>query len=316
MKILISLGKAFYHSFDQLGRWLRDGGHDVVEQVGFDYAPPKQLIKDLVFDVDIYVVGVDEVDAEIMDAAPQLKLIVKHGAGYNNIDLEHAKKRGIAVTYARGANAQSVAELAIALMFAISRRVVPGANKVQSGGWSLFMGDELHGKTLGLIGYGNIGQRVARIAKSLDMRILVCDPFLNEATLLADGVAPMSVDEVFRGADYLSLHAPATLENADIVNASTLALMKPTAYLINTARGELLDEEALADALRRGQLRAAALDVFKQEPPQGALLELDNVLLTSHIGGCTVDSAKKLSMASFNSIKCFTSGQPLEDRLV
>lgn len=316
MKVLISLGKHFYETFPELGQWLRRDGLEVTEQVDLDYAPPKERLKRLLADKDIYVVGVDEVDRELMDAAPNLKLIIKHGVGYNNIDLDCAREKGIAVTFAPGQNSESVAELAVGMMFAAARHIPRCDRLIRQDNWTMMMGQELFGKTLGLVGYGNIGRRVARIAKSMDMRILVFDPFLSGEMLRGEGTEPSSLEEIFEQADFISLHAPATPENFNMVNASLLGKMKPTACLINTARGELIDDQALADALRQGRIYAAALDVFKTEPPTGPLAGLENVIYTSHIGACTTDSARNLSVASYENIKQFINNQPLNNRLV
>lgn len=316
MKVLISLGKHFYETFPDLGQWLRRDGLEVTEQVDLDYAPPKERLKKLLADKDIYVVGVDEVDRELMDAAPNLKLIIKHGVGYNNIDLDCAREKGIAVTFAPGQNSESVAELAVGMMFSAARHISRCDRLIRQDNWTMMMGRELLGKTLGLVGYGNIGRRVARIAKSMDMRVLVFDPFLSDELLRGEGAEPCPLEEIFEQSDFISLHAPATPENLNMVGATLLGKMKPTACLINTARGELIDEQALADALRQGRIYAAALDVFKTEPPTGPLAGLENVIYTSHIGACTTDSARNLSTASYENIKRFINNQPLNNRLV
>lgn len=316
MKVLISLGKSFYETFPDLGGWLRQEGMEVVEQTGYDQEPPRELIRELVRDADIYVVGVDRIDREIMDAAPRLKLIVKHGAGFNNIDLDCAKEKGIAVTFARGCNAQSVAELTIALMLSVCRGISWRSADVRQGGWELYMGCELRGKTLGLIGYGNIGSRVAGIAKAFGMEVAAFDPYIEKEVLKEAGIRPGTMEEVLRQADFVSLHAPASRENQRLINRETLALMKRGAYLINTARGELVDEEALQEAIQEGRLQGAALDVFRKEPPDGCLAGLDRTVCTPHLGACTVDSARKLSEMSFENIMNFKNGQPLKNRLV
>lgn len=316
MKVLISLGKRFYEAFPDLGGWLRREGIEVVEQFGYDQEPPRELIKELVRDVDVYVVGVDRIDREVMEAAPKLKLIVKHGAGVDNIDLECAKEMGIAVTFARGCNAQSVAELAVALMLSVCRGIPGQSAVVRSGGWELCMGCELSQKTLGLVGYGNIGRRVARIAQAFGMKVTAYDPYIQEDVLRKAGVEPKPMEEVLSGADFVSLHAPAARENRDLINRETLAMMKPTAYLINTARGDLVDEDALAEALLEGRLAGAAMDVFKREPPDPHLASLERTVFTPHLGACTVDSARKLSEMSFENIMNYRNGQPLINQLV
>lgn len=316
MKVLISLGKSFYEIFPDLGNWLRKEGIEVVEQTGYDHEPPKELIIQLVKDIDIYVVGVDRIDREVMEAAPKLKLIVKHGVGLDNIDLEYARERGIAVTFARGCNSQSVAELTIALMLAVCRGISWRSAEVRKGGWTLFMGCELSRKTLGLIGYGNIGSRVAKIAKAFGMEVMAYDPYIQEEVLTEAGIESKSMEEVLKQADFVSLHAPATRENRNLINQYTLALMKPTAYLINTARGELVDEEALEEALKAGRLQGAALDVFKTEPPDQHLVSLEHTVCTPHLGACTVDSARNLSEMSYQNVMNFINRQPLLNQLV
>lgn len=280
MKVLISLGKSFYGIFPDLGDWLRREGIEVVEQIGYDHEPPRELIKELVRDIDIYVVGVDKIDREIMEAAPKLKLIIKHGVGLDNIDLECAREKGIAVTFARGCNAQSVAELTIALMLSVCRGIPWQSAEVRSGGWELYMGCELSRKTLGLIGYGNIGSRVAKIAKGFGMEVIAYDPYIQGEVLKDAGIEPGSMEDVLRRGDFVSLHAPAVKENLNLINRTTLAMMKPTAYLINTARGDLVDEEALQEALQEGRLQGAAMDVFKKEPPDPQLAALDHTVFT------------------------------------
>lgn len=316
MKVLISLGKSFYAIFPDLGQWLRNEGIEVVEQTGYDHEPPRELVRELVKDVDVYVVGVDKIDREIMEAAPKLKLIVKHGVGFDNIDLECAKEKGIAVTYARGCNSQSVAELTVALMLSVCRGIPWHSEEVRSGGWSLFMGHELCGKTLGLIGYGNIGSRVARIAQAFGMEVLAFDPYVEADVLRKAGICSKTMKEVLRESDFVSLHAPATKENRNLINKETLKLMKSTSYLINTARGELVDEEALAIAIEEKRLQGAAMDVFKTEPPSQKFSSLERTVFTPHLGACTVDSAKNLSRMSFKNVMNFKNNQPLVNRLV
>lgn len=316
MKVLISLGKSYYAVFDELGKWLRKEGIEVVEQIGYDYAPPKELIKQLVKDVDVYIVGVDVIDKEIIDEAKNLKLIIKHGVGFNNIDLEYAKKKNIAVTFARGCNAQSVAELAIALMLSVCRGIPQSSENVKKGEWNLFMGHELCGKTLGLIGYGNIGSKVAKIALAFGMTVLAFDPYICADILKKDSVTPKSKEEIFSESDFISLHVPVTDENIRLINSTTLKLMKKSAYLINTARGELIDEEALSIALKEKLIKGAALDVFCSEPPSHEFASLAGTVFTPHIGGCTVDSAKNLALMSFENVMNFKNNQPLLNRLV
>ena len=316
LKVLISLGKHFYEAFPYLGQWLRQEGLEVIEQVDSDQEPPRALLEQLIANADIYVVGVDRVDQELMNAAPNLKLIVKHGAGYDNIDLDCAKRRHIPVTFAPGCNAQSVAEFAVAMMLSLCRGIAQCGAEVRAGQWQLFMGYELSGKNLGLIGYGNIGRRVASIAKAFGMRVLVVDPFLSEEQVEADGVHLVTLDEALEQADVLSLHAPSTKENFHLINEHTLRQMKASAYIINTARGSLVDEQALVQALREGRLQGSAMYVVQHEPPTQEITALPHTICTPHIGGCTYARAAALARMSFENIMHFINQQPLVNRLV
>lgn len=316
MKVLISLGKSFYEIFPELGTWLKQAGLEVVEQVSSDQEPLKEVIKKLVSDVDIYIVGVDKIDHEVMDAAPKLKLIIKHGVGYDNIDLDYAKKKGISVTYARGCNAQSVAELAVALMLSVSRGIPAKNEEIKHGGWSLFMGSELNGKQLGLVGYGNIGSRVAKIAQAFGMEVTAYDPYIESEVLEKAGIKKGSLEEVLSQSDFISLHAPATKENENLIRAETLQLMKSSAYLINTARGALVNEQDLKNAILEKRIAGAAMDVFCTEPPEKELVCLEEIVCTPHLGACTVDSARRLSDISYENAMNYVNNRPLKNRLV
>ena len=316
MKVLISLGKSFYEIFPDLGTWLKQAGLEVVEQVSSDQEPSKEVIKKLVSDVDIYIVGVDKIDHEVIDAAPKLKLIIKHGVGYDNIDLDYAKKKGIAVTFARGCNAQSVAELAVALMLSVSRGIPAKNEEIKHGGWSLFMGSELNGKQLGLVGYGNIGSRVAKIAQAFGMEVTAYDPYIESEVLEKAGIKKGSLEEVLSQSDFISLHAPATKENENLIRAETLQLMKSSAYLINTARGALVNEQDLKNAILEKRIAGAAMDVFCTEPPEKKLVCLEKIICTPHLGACTVDSARRLSDISYENVMNYVNNRPLKNRLV
>lgn len=316
MKVLISLGNSFYKSYPELGEQLRREGLEVEELTAYDYPPPRDERIRAVRDAEIYIVGVDIIDREIMDAAPKLRLIIKHGAGFNNIDLEYAKEKGIAVTYAKGGNSQSVAELAMGLMFAVSRKIPEAHMTVKTGGWNLYMGEELAGKVLGLLGYGNIGRRVACMAKGVGMKVMAYDPFISKMQMDKDGVQMAELEEVLEEADYISVHIPATEQTKGMLNQKSFEKMKRSAYLINTSRGEIVNEEDLIACLKERRIHGAALDVFCSEPPNNEFLGLDNVVCTSHIGACTMESAVYLTNVSYKNVKNFINSQPLENRLV
>ena len=234
------------------------------------------------------IVGVDPVTTRVLEAGP-LRVVVKYGSGMDNIDLEGAEALGVRVSSTPGANSRSVAELAIALLLALARSVAAHDRGVREGSWRRVTGVELAGKRLGIVGYGAIGREVARIARGLDMDVAAHDPFVAEAD-----VPLVELRELLTTSDAVSLHLPLSSDTRGIVGAAELAEMKPGAYLVNTARGGLVDEEALATALRAGLLAGAALDGFTEEPlGPSPLRELDNVVLSPHAGAATVDAVRR-----------------------
>jgi len=241
--------------------------------------------------VSLLITEVEEVPAQVIDAAPDLQVIAVCRARPVNVDLAAATARGIPVLCTPGRNADSVADFVVGLLLCLCRNISRAEHHLRSEGWMVagnelpyfhFRGPELGGKTLGLIGYGAIGRALARRLRGFDMRVLIYDPYVdqtNEGELI-------SLETVLRNADIVSVHVPDTTETRGLLNADRLALMKPTAYLINTARAAVVDEDALFDALAFGRLAGAALDVFWDEPNiSHRWFTLDNVLLTPHLGG-------------------------------
>ena len=239
--------------------------------------------------VDGYIAGVDAIDAEALAAAGALRVIARYGVGVDKVDLVAAAARGIIVTNTPGANARSVAELTVTLLLLLARPAPRAAAETRAGGWPRLPGLSLAGKTVGLIGFGAIGRQTARLLGSFDCRLLAHDPMLNEATAAALGVRAAALDELLAESDFVLLHTLLSPQTRGLVDAAFLARMKPGACLINTARGELIDEAALLAALTDGRLRGAALDVFAAEPPAAGnpLLALPNVIATPHMGAHT-----------------------------
>jgi phosphoglycerate dehydrogenase-like enzyme len=239
--------------------------------------------------VDGYIAGLDVIDAAALAAADSLCVIARYGVGTNNVDLAAARARGIVVTNTPGANAGAVAELTVALLLLLARPIIDAAAATQAGQWLRVPGLSLGGKTVGLVGFGAIGRAVARLLSGFDCRLLAYDPWCDTAAAAALGVAPVDLAALLAESDFVSLHAPATPETRGLVNADFLARMKSGASLVNTARGELVDEVALYDALSSGRLRGAALDAFVAEPPaaDNPLLALPNVIATPHMGAHT-----------------------------
>jgi phosphoglycerate dehydrogenase-like enzyme len=248
--------------------------------------------------LSVLIVEVERVSGEVIAAGPELKVIATCRSGPVNVDVEAATRRGIPVLTTPARNADSVADFALGIMLALCRNISRAERHMRQAGWMVhgdelpyfhFRGPEVSGKTLGLIGCGAIGRAFARRVQGLDMRVLVNDPYIDQVSLGDLGrLAPL--ETVITQADFLSLHVPVTAETKGLLNADRLAMMKPTAYLINTARAAVVDEEALFAALASGQLAGAALDVFWNEPQiDPRWFTLDNVLLTPHLGGAAAD---------------------------
>jgi len=298
-KVLIT-PKSFSQAGDAPYKLLREAGFEIIENKTGKTLDEAQLIEQCK-DIDGIIVGIDPVTEAVLKNAKQLKAISKYGAGLDNIDLEAAKNLGIKVERAAGTNAVSVAELAIGLFFSMARSIPVVSGITKSGKWDRVKGVELTGKTVGIIGFGNIGREVARMAFGIGMKIMVYDPFLDEGNeyIKKYSVKAGELEEVIKEADFLTLHLPNTEETRHMINRDSLASMKKTAYLVNTSRGELVDEEALYEALTNGVIAGAAEDVFSKEPPEGhKLLTLDNFVLTAHIGGFTVEAVEKMAVQS------------------
>jgi phosphoglycerate dehydrogenase-like enzyme len=243
------------------------------------------------------IVGVDPVSSLVLEAGP-LRVVVKYGSGMDNIDVPAAEELGVRVSSTPGANARSVAELAVGLLLSLARNVVVHDRSIRDGSWRRIMGIELAGKRLGIVGYGAIGREVARIAQGLHMEVVAHDPLVDNADV---PLVPLS--ELYATCDAVSLHVPLTAETRGMVGAEELAAMKPTALLLNTARGGLVDEEALAEALRTGRLGGAALDGFAEEPlGDSPLRGLDNVVLSPHAGAATLDAVRRTATRAVDQL--------------
>ena len=278
-----------------------------------DATDPAVLIERLTLaDVAVNIRGRTRFTAEVMHACPRLRLISIWGTGTDNVDLTAATARGITVTNTPGANAIAVAEHTVALMLAVVKQLAPADAAMRQGGWPRNLVPQLRGKRLGLIGTGLIGREVAAMAKGLGMEVVAWTFHPNAGLAATLGLRYVELDELLRTSDVVSMHLRATPDAHRFLNRERLALLKPTAFVVNTARGALIDEAALVEWLRDKRIAGAGLDVFETEPlPQGhPLTALPNVLLTSHCAGMTPDSNLiGLAMAAEN-IANFLKGTP------
>ncbi|MDP1545606.1 MAG: hydroxyacid dehydrogenase [Anaerolineales bacterium] len=235
-----------------------------------------------------------KVRKDLIDVCPNLKVIVRGGAGLDTIDHEYAKTKGIAVMNTPLANSKSVAELAIGYMLMLARSLYKASETMKAEKWEkkAFIGDEIGGKTLGLIGIGNIGKETAKRAIAMDMTVVAYDPYVKETT---NGIKLVTLDELLAQADYISLHLPKTKESTGMIGAEQFARMKNGVRIINCARGGIVNEDALYEALTSGKVAGAALDVFNEEPPTDwKLAKLDNVIASPHIGAATKEAQARV----------------------
>jgi len=284
---------------------LRAEGWNVDARTG---RAPEQLATDVADAEAIVVRSATKVTAPLIHAAPRLRVIARAGTGVDNVDVPAASTRGIVVMNAPGANSISVAELALALMLALARHVPAADAAMKQGKWEKkkFLGEEVREKTLGLAGLGRIGQEVARRAASFDMRIIAHDPFISEDVAGDLGVELVSLDDLFARSDFLSLHMPSTPTTKNIVNAERLRKAKKGIRIINTARGDLIDESALADAIESGHVGGAALDVFQKEPTVDHRLQtLPQVVATPHIAASTREGQELVGMETMAALRDF-----------
>jgi len=237
------------------------------------------------------IAGIEPYTECVFQAARDLKIVARYGVGYDKVDVAAATRHGVAIAMAFGTNHEAVADSTFTLMAAIVGKVVPAHLCVKSGGWGKDLHPGLWRATVGIIGLGRIGKAVARRCRGFEMRILAYDAVPDAAFARENGVHLVPLDTLLREADIVTLHAPHSPETENLINRERLALMKPAAYLVNTARGGLVDEAALYDALASGRLAGAGLDVFRKEPPTGSpLLDLANVVLSPHSAGSNATS--------------------------
>lgn len=274
-------------------------------------------ILELVPQTSAIIVGLVPITEKIIEHAPQLRVISMYGVGVNHIDLEAARRKGVVVTNCPGSNDQAVADLAMGLMLAVARSIPLFDRNIRAGHWNKYLGGELWQRRLGLIGFGNIAKGVAHRAKGFAMEISAYDPYASVEAAEAHGVSLLPFEEVIANADFVSLHAPLTDETRCMFGSEQFKIMKRTAYLINTARGGLVDEQALYGALRSGEIAGAALDVFVEEPLKDSrLVELDNVVLTAHTGTHTKEAIERMGMMAVENVLRVLRGETPINRVV
>jgi D-3-phosphoglycerate dehydrogenase len=247
---------------------------------------------------DVILCGAEPITRDVMAASQRLRMIMKHGVGVDNIDLDAATSQKIVVANTPGTNSEAVADMTIALILALLRGLCEASNSTKAGGWHRYIGHELGILTVGVVGTGRIGQQVVRRLQGFECGILAYDVLQNADLASKKAVQYVNLDELLKKSDIVTLHAPLTEQTRNMIGERELAIMKGTAYLVNAARGELIDEGALYEGLKVGVIAGAALDVFATEPPQASpLLQLDNVLATPHIAAYTHEAMDRMDRA-------------------
>jgi glyoxylate reductase len=266
----------------------------------------------------LYCMLTNKIDADVFDAAPNLKIVANMAVGYNNVDVDEATKRGVMVSNTPGVLTDTTADFAWALLMSAARRVVEADRFLREGkfhGWGplMMVGQDVHGKTLGIVGFGRIGRALAKRATGFDMKVLYYDKVpADPDTEKALNATSVSMEELLQQSDYVSLHTDYNPGSHHLIGAPQLAMMKPTAYLINTARGAIVDEAALVEALKGGKIAGAGLDVFEKEPEvHPGLLELQNVVIVPHIASASLDTRNAMAlMAAENIIAALNGDRP------
>ena len=289
---------------------LEDEGIELVRNTKRRLLVEHEVIE-LIEGCEVAISGAEPMTRAVIDAAPNLRFISKASVGLDSTDLLYARERGIPVSYVGGANAQAVTELTLSHILTLIRGVQKGDATLRRGEWHRVMGRSFEELTIGIIGVGRIGSRVARHLKFLGAHVIANDIAPNLELGEQIGIEWVEKDALYRRSDVVCLHVPKAPSTLNLISAEQIAAMKDGAFLINTARGGLIDEPALAEALRSGKLAGAGLDCFSQEPYQGELASLENVILTCHMGANTRSSRARMERWAAENLLCFLRGEPV-----
>lgn len=307
-KVLIT-PRSFEHIKDKFLELLKDAEIEVVMNPYGRVIKEDEMVE-LIKDMDGIIVGIDPITKRVIDNASKLKVISKYGVGVDNIDLESAKERNIVVTNTPNANSNAVAELTVGLIISVLRNIPLSDRRVREKKWDRFIGYELYGKTLGVIGTGSIGKRVIKLLRGFDLNIFCYDKFPDYEWAEKENVKYVNFDELLKRSDIITIHIPLTEETRHLISERELSLMKKTAIIINTSRGGIINERDLYKFLKEGKIYGAGLDVLEDEPPQNSpLIELDNVVITSHIGSHTQESIENMAFMAIDNLISVLKGK-------
>ena len=305
MRRVLIATRTFGKYTDEPINYLKDNGFEIVRYEKGD-------ISEYLKNVDALIIGTHPTITGEMIENSSLQIIARHGVGIDNVDVEAATKKGIPVTITYGANAVSVAELTIAFMFALAKKIIKAHRSVlEENSWPSIVGMELCGKTLGLLGFGAVGREVAKRAVALSMRVIAYDPYVNKEEMEKMGVTPVEFEKILKESDFVSIHVPLTEKTRNLIGERELRMMKESSFLINTARGGIVDEKALARALKERWIAGAALDVFEEEPPsfESPLFKCENLIATPHMAAHTFEAIYRMNMMAASSIVDYFNGR-------
>lgn len=303
----------FLQPGDEGDRRLQEAGLDTTYNASHGGRTESEMI-DILQGFDAAIVSSDPFTLRVFAGTPQLKVVARTGVGYDAIDVDAATSHGVAVCLSAGCNTIAVAEFAFTMMIAASRKLAENVAEVANGGWRRHQGPGLEGGVLGIVGLGGIGKALTKRARAFDMSVLAYDTFRDDDFASAHQVSYVSLAHLLHESDFVSLNLLLNAQTHHLINAEQLAMMKPTAYLINTARGGVVDTEALCDALRENRIAGAALDVFEDEPlpMDSPLRRFHNVYMTPHVGGSSTRSRRtSMLMATENVIRVLRGEPPL-----
>jgi phosphoglycerate dehydrogenase-like enzyme len=309
-KEVLVLSRKFREQSDFAREFLEARGCTLAER-DFDYPVTEDVLVEIIKDVDGLITGLEQVTPRVFAAANRLKVVSAGGVGYDHVNVEEANKRGIAVCICAGCNNYSVSELVFGMMIGLARSIYPADRAMRQGEWMRYLGFDLWGKTLGVVGLGRVGKAVALLGRAFGMRVLANDiewdiTFANE-----HGISYVPYERILEESDFITMHVPLTPQTHNMVDENAIDRMKSSAYLINAARGPVVKEAALVDALKRHRIAGAALDVFEVEPhPNNPYIGLDNVILTPHIGGSTQEAFDRAFYLALVNVSNVINGLP------
>jgi len=309
-KDVLVLSRKFREQSDFAREFLESRGCRLAER-SIDYPVTEDALVEMIRDVDGLITGLEQITPRVFGAANRLKVVSAGGVGYDHVNVEEANKRGVAVCICEGCNNYSVSELVFGMMVGLARSIYPADREMRQGEWPRYLGFDLWGKTLGIVGLGRVGKAVALLGRAFGMRILANDISWDITFANQNGISYVPFERILDESDFVTMHVPLTPQTHEMIDEWALARMKPSAYLINAARGPVVKESALVEALTTHRIAGAGLDVFEIEPhPNNPYVGLDNVIMTPHIGGSTQEAFDRAYYLALVNVANVLNGLP------